>query len=133
MSTSAAAHSAVRRALVAGTLIRPATCERCDEVPTGHWPILHAHHDNYARPLQVRWLCRSCHKSGHVTGVRFTKCPVNSSNGREDRICDQCGKPITVDPRATHKRFCSRACKASFHKENRRAGEAARMALKGAA
>jgi hypothetical protein len=51
-----AAHSAVAHALRAGRLIRPASCTACG----AHEP-LHAAHADYARPLDVRWLCRSCH------------------------------------------------------------------------
>lgn len=27
---------------------------------------LHAHHDDYAKPLNVRWLCASCHRIWHL-------------------------------------------------------------------
>ena len=46
----------VNRAIAAGTLIRPETCDGCD----GPGPI-EAHHDDYSKPLEVRWLCRTCH------------------------------------------------------------------------
>ncbi len=41
------------------TLVRsnPRRCEKCKK---RHHDI-HAHHDDYAKPLEVRWLCRSCH------------------------------------------------------------------------
>ena len=35
-------------------------CEACGE------PKAEAHHDDYAEPLQVRWLCRSCHRGWHA-------------------------------------------------------------------
>ena len=35
-------------------------CERCGAVKA------EAHHDDYAKPLQVRWLCRRCHKIEHA-------------------------------------------------------------------
>ncbi len=41
----------------AGHLIRPAACEECG---AGDRRIEAAHRD-YDRPLDVRWLCRSCH------------------------------------------------------------------------
>ena len=37
-------------------------CEICSKA--GRWHI-HAHHDDYAAPLDVRWLCRSHHKQHH--------------------------------------------------------------------
>ena len=53
------AHSAVARAVRAGTLVRR-PCEVC-----GAAKVL-AHHDDYTKPLDVRWLCQSCHKSHHA-------------------------------------------------------------------
>lgn len=47
--------SAVRR----GDLKRQ-PCEVC-----GHDQYVQAHHDDYAVPLDVRWLCVSCHKQHH--------------------------------------------------------------------
>lgn len=50
------AHSAVARALRTGVLARPDKCERCEKSckPEGH-------HDDYAEPLAVQWLCSACH------------------------------------------------------------------------
>jgi ribosomal protein S27AE len=50
------ARQAVYVAVKKGTLIRPDTCEQCGQVRK----ITAAHHD-YARPLDVRWLCSPCH------------------------------------------------------------------------
>jgi ribosomal protein S27AE len=44
-----------------GTLIRPDACLLC-----GNAAVLHGHHDNYAIPLAVRWVCRSCHSYIHL-------------------------------------------------------------------
>lgn len=56
------AHNAVQRAVAAGTLVPAKTCEGCGK-PNGttRRERLHAHHDNYAKPLEVRWLCARCH------------------------------------------------------------------------
>jgi hypothetical protein len=54
----ATASSAVRRALQRGALVRPTTCEECRAADVA---IEAAHHD-YALPLDVRWLCRRCHR-----------------------------------------------------------------------
>jgi hypothetical protein len=51
-----AAQRAVHAAVRAGRLVRPATCERC-----GCSCRPHAHHEDYSRPLDVMWVCRSCH------------------------------------------------------------------------
>lgn len=53
-----AAHVAVRNALRAGTLTRPDACVRCGSVT--RW--LDAHHADYKKPLDVEWLCRTCHR-----------------------------------------------------------------------
>lgn len=41
-----------------GTLA-PKPCERCGN------PKAQTHHDDYAEPLQVRWLCARCHGAEH--------------------------------------------------------------------
>jgi hypothetical protein len=70
----------VRRALQAGRLVRAPACQFCGvkdhpkpatlqeriRVYGRPWSILRAHHDDYARPLDVVWLCGSCHKRCHV-------------------------------------------------------------------
>lgn len=55
------AHHAVRLACLSGDLIEPARCETC-----GAEVRLDAHHDDYSRPLDVRWLCPGCHKRHHM-------------------------------------------------------------------
>lgn len=50
------AHQAVYEAVKRGTLIRPVTCETC-----GSGGKIDGAHADYSRPLDVRWLCRSCH------------------------------------------------------------------------
>lgn len=52
-----AARERVRRAIKSGKLTRPSECETC----SGPGPIDAAHVD-YARPLDVRWLCKPCHR-----------------------------------------------------------------------
>jgi len=51
-----AAQSLVRHHILAGHIIRPEKCEECGK----HGRIEAAHYD-YDKPLEVRWLCRSCH------------------------------------------------------------------------
>ena len=50
----AKAHQKVRRAIITGKLTR-LPCEKCEN------PHSEAHHDDYSKPLEVRWLCRQCH------------------------------------------------------------------------
>ena len=44
-----------------GRLIRGTVCEDCK---VAHYR-LHGHHDDYAYPLAVRWLCPKCHAKWH--------------------------------------------------------------------
>lgn len=53
------AHSRVQDALEMGTLTRQ-PCEGCGATR------VHAHHDDYAKPLDVRWLCPRCHRRHHL-------------------------------------------------------------------
>ena len=55
-----AAHNAVARALKKGTIEREPCC-MC-----GTSEKIHAHHDDYLKPLEVMWLCVTHHKSRHA-------------------------------------------------------------------
>lgn len=59
----AVAHSAVARAVRCGTLTR-LPCESCGN------PESVAHHDDYDKPLDVRWLCPACHCQYHKSMMR---------------------------------------------------------------
>lgn len=52
------ARDKVYYAIRCGKLTRK-PCENCGEVKS------EAHHDNYNKPLEVRWLCRKCHADWH--------------------------------------------------------------------
>jgi len=43
-------------------LIKPDSCEKCFAKPSR----LCGHHDDYAFPLVVRWLCSKCHRQWHI-------------------------------------------------------------------
>lgn len=51
---------AVRSALEKGILRNPGICEACKSTKQ-----IEGHHDDYNKPLQVRWLCHDCHFSWH--------------------------------------------------------------------
>ncbi len=53
------ATTAVNNALRDGKLTRNPTCESCGNNSE------HAHHDDYTKPLDVRWLCAACHLQWH--------------------------------------------------------------------
>jgi len=54
------AMSIVHIAVKSGKIIKPILCERCNETKR-----LYAHHKDYSKPLEVLWLCASCHKITH--------------------------------------------------------------------
>lgn len=56
---SVKARGLVAQSLRTGELLQK-PCEICGAVPTD------AHHDDYARPLAVRWFCRRHHREHHA-------------------------------------------------------------------
>jgi len=58
----------VSRRIRAGLISPPETCEICGVNPgvdrVGR-SLIQAHHDDYAMPLNIRWLCQPCHVGIH--------------------------------------------------------------------
>lgn len=54
------AHNEVRKALRKKALLKPDRCEMCKR-SVG----VEAHHEDYEKSLEVRWLCRQCHIKIH--------------------------------------------------------------------
>ena len=48
----------LQRARRAGTLVTPTTCSAC-----GEHGVMHAHHNDYSKPLDIEWLCNHCHRT----------------------------------------------------------------------
>ena len=61
----------VSMAISKGTLIPTNTCEVCKRVyePVAGVRQIIGHHDDYNKPLDVRWLCNGCHRFWHVSNV----------------------------------------------------------------
>lgn len=55
-----AARQAVNNAVKRGDLVKPKVCESCRKEKR-----LTGHHDDYTKPLVVRWLCYGCHGKEH--------------------------------------------------------------------
>lgn len=52
------ARSAVLRAVRSGKIVKK-SCEVCNE------SRVQAHHEDYSKPLEVKWLCREHHEAHH--------------------------------------------------------------------
>jgi hypothetical protein len=71
-----AAYDKVRHAVRTGKLVKPDICEKCGCTPPrrrdGRSLIQGHHHRGYSRPLDVRWLCHSCHDEtiDHPRGIK---------------------------------------------------------------
>jgi hypothetical protein len=59
-----AARRVVNAAIKHGDLTRGTHCESCASTNN-----IDAHHEDYSKPLEVIWLCRSCHQRLHDTYV----------------------------------------------------------------
>ena len=54
------AQRAVYEAIKAGVLGNPQVCSKCGA--TAPEKRIEAHHDDYAKPLEVEWMCTACHR-----------------------------------------------------------------------
>jgi hypothetical protein len=50
----------LRTAVMRGTLLKPLVCFKCKSAGR-----IEGHHTDYNKPLQVTWLCVSCHRAEH--------------------------------------------------------------------
>lgn len=58
-----AAHSILNRSVRNGRITKPDMCSCCGKFTPSR--LLHGHHHDYAFPLDVTWLCASCHAAVH--------------------------------------------------------------------
>lgn len=63
----------VRKAIRRGDLEQGTSCSNC-----GKHGRPDAHHEDYRRPLDVVWLCRSCHQRRHFDGWKETGVAVGA-------------------------------------------------------
>jgi hypothetical protein len=83
------AHDKVEHAIRSGAMTPLDCCEACggpgEPYKDGRRPI-QAHHDDYNKPLDVRWLCQRCHHEWHCTHTPIRK-EVPTELPAVDLIC----------------------------------------------
>jgi len=62
-SPKALSRLALQNAVKRGYIEKPDVCSACQEVK-GRYRI-HGHHQDYAKPFEVEWLCAACHALKH--------------------------------------------------------------------
>lgn len=55
-----AAHQIIANAIARKKIIKPDNCSICNSTKK-----IESHHDDYTKPLLIRWLCETCHKEWH--------------------------------------------------------------------
>ena len=55
----------LQQAVESGKISKPDLCSKCGDAP--ELRDLHGHHEDYAKPIEVVWLCRQCHNKLHET------------------------------------------------------------------
>lgn len=90
----ARAHAAVRQAVLDGSMFKPSVCSRC-----GSSKSIVAHHADYAKPLEVEWLCHKCHKKHHAAFGSGANLGLPTEHGKRCtcRPCTAGRKGITLD------------------------------------
>ncbi len=56
-----AAHVILGNAIKSGRILKPKECQKCGASDVR----IHGHHHDYAKPLDVTWLCVPCHAKEH--------------------------------------------------------------------
>lgn len=58
------ARKAVEKAVARGKIVKPDRCEDCGQAVDRR--LLHGHHHDYSKPLEVEWICATCHSVRHL-------------------------------------------------------------------
>lgn len=91
------ARAIVQKALKLGELRRE-QCEICGNTK------VEAHHDDYNKPLDIRWLCTKHHKEWHKYNS-----PIRPLTDERKIACNWCGR--IFKPYEKHNLYCSEECK----------------------
>jgi len=71
-----AAHTLVNNSIKSGKIIKK-PCEVCGEIKS------EAHHDDYSKPLSIRWLCKKHHHEHHVEMRRLERLTNYKTTNKE--------------------------------------------------
>ncbi len=71
------AYKEYEAAMKNGILTRPDACENCGE--SGY---VYGHHEDYHKPVDIMWLCGSCHRKRHLIKEAGKK-ELTPINGRQ--------------------------------------------------
>lgn len=84
-----AAQNILETALSQGVVERKDSCEECGasgKMKDGR-SVVQAHHDDYNKPLEVRWLCQKCHHTWHKHNKPIAKRSMREADAQVDVIC----------------------------------------------
>ncbi|KKK91601.1 hypothetical protein LCGC14_2711310 [marine sediment metagenome] len=101
----------VFRAVHSGQLMRE-PCEKC-----GSTKMVEAHHDDYSRPLDVRWLCHVCHMGFHAEQRLVKQAVCGHGKAYSLGLCRSC---YEIDLRKRNPEFAERQRENSrqWHRRN---------------
>ena len=66
----------INNRIKAGKLERPMFCEGC-----GSAGVIEAHHENYNRPDDITWLCKTCHELLHADADQRAWALIDGTTG----------------------------------------------------
>jgi hypothetical protein len=89
----AKAWSLCRIAMRNGTLV-PQPCEECGSIDE-----IQAHHSDYSKPLDVTWLCRTCHLKRHGKRRRSDCMPNRPASTDADKDASRAGVQLIGEGR----------------------------------
>lgn len=75
-------HDIVEKAIKSGVITKVLVCESCggSGVYKDGRSTVQAHHDDYDKPLDVRWLCQKCHHEWHKTNKAKNETDIEKTN-----------------------------------------------------
>lgn len=87
-------HSAVLQAMRTKAIMKPTDCECCGKQGV----TLDGHHDDYAKPLEIRWLCRQCHNDWHRQNGEAPNGKTTEPEQIQLSLIDDIEGKITMEP-----------------------------------